>query len=134
MLYNIITNTIGNKLQYNSTVQYNNKLQYKPITTLVSTIINMNQPQIYVCPLPPEPPSSLPAHPTPLRCHRALDLSSLHQYREFPLAVYFTYGNVYVSMLLSRFISPFPFPGKCEGQGSLACCSTWGRKQSDTTE
>ena len=25
-------------------------------------------------------------------------------------------------------------PGAGEGQGSLACCSPWGRKESDTTE
>ena len=25
-------------------------------------------------------------------------------------------------------------PGVGEGQGGLACCSPWGRKQSDTTE
>ena len=25
-------------------------------------------------------------------------------------------------------------PGDGEGQGSLACCSAWGRKESDTTE
>ena len=25
-------------------------------------------------------------------------------------------------------------PGDGEGQGSLACCSPWGRKQSDTIE
>ena len=25
-------------------------------------------------------------------------------------------------------------PGRGEGQGSLACCSPWGRKESDTTE
>ena len=24
-------------------------------------------------------------------------------------------------------------PGDGEGQGSLACCSPWGRKESDTT-
>ena len=24
--------------------------------------------------------------------------------------------------------------GDCEGQGGLACCSPWGRKESDTTE
>ena len=24
--------------------------------------------------------------------------------------------------------------GDGEGQGSLVCCSTWGRKESDTTE
>ena len=25
-------------------------------------------------------------------------------------------------------------PGVCEGQGSLICCSPWGRKESVTTE
>ena len=25
-------------------------------------------------------------------------------------------------------------PGVGDGQGSLACCSSWGRKESDTTE
>ena len=25
-------------------------------------------------------------------------------------------------------------PGHGKGQGSLACCSPWGRKESDTTE
>ena len=25
-------------------------------------------------------------------------------------------------------------PGAGEGQGSLACCSPWGHKESDTTE
>ena len=25
-------------------------------------------------------------------------------------------------------------PGDGEGQGSLVCCSPWGRKESDTTE
>ena len=25
-------------------------------------------------------------------------------------------------------------PGACDGQRSLACCSPWGRKESDTTE
>ena len=27
-----------------------------------------------------------------------------------------------------------PTPGDGEGQGSLACCSPWGCKESDTTE
>ena len=37
----------------------------------------MSQPSVYMCPLPPEPPSHLPPHPTPLGGHRALSLSSL---------------------------------------------------------
>ena len=32
----------------------------------------MNQPQVYICPFPPETPSHLPPHPTPLGSHRAL--------------------------------------------------------------
>ena len=27
-----------------------------------------------------------------------------------------------------------PTPGESEGQGSLACCSPWGHKESDTSE
>ena len=52
------------------------------------------------------PTSHLPPHPAPLHCHRAPDLSSLHQNRKFPLVIYFTYGNVHVSVLFSQFI-PF---------------------------
>ena len=32
---------------------------------------SVNQPQVYTCPLPREPPSHLPPHPTSLGCHRA---------------------------------------------------------------
>ena len=58
--------------------------------------IHMNQPQVYVCPLSLESPSRLLPHPTPLGCHRAPIWIPW-----VPLAVYFTYGNVYVSPLLS---------------------------------
>ena len=52
---------------------------------------------------PPNPQ----AHPTPLGYHRApVELPVLHS--NFPLAVYFTYGNAYVSMLLSPFVPPSP--------------------------
>ena len=41
--------------------------------------INMNQPQAYTCPLPPEPPSHLPRHPTLLGSHRApIQLTNLN--------------------------------------------------------
>ena len=62
----------------------------------------------YICPLPLEPPSHLPPHPTPLGYHRALDLSSLHDRLNFNWLSNFTYGNVYVSMLLSQFFPPSP--------------------------
>ena len=60
--------------------------------------INMNQPQVYICPLPLEPPSHLPPIPS-------LQVVTEHQvelpvsYSKFPLAVCFTYGNEYVSMM-----------------------------------
>ena len=38
--------------------------------------INMNQLYVYICPLPLEPLSHLPPHPTPLGCHRAPGLIS----------------------------------------------------------
>ena len=28
----------------------------------------------------------------------------------------------------------YSFPGVGDGQGGLACCSSWGHKESDTTE
>ena len=37
----------------------------------------MNQPYVYICPLPLETPSHLPPHPTLLGCHIALGLSFL---------------------------------------------------------
>ena len=63
---------------------------------------------IYISPPSWGSPSYLPAHPTPLGCHRALALSSLHHNSKSPLAIYFTYGSVYVSMLLSQFTPPSP--------------------------
>ena len=47
------------------------------ILCLFLPYINMNQPQVYICPFPLEPPSHLPFHPKSLGCHKAPDLSSL---------------------------------------------------------
>ena len=60
--------------------------------------INMNQPLIYVCPLPVEPLSHFWLHPTPLGCHKALGLSSLCQTANLHWLSHFTFGNVYVSV------------------------------------
>ena len=68
-----------------------------------------------------EPPSHLPTHPKPLGCHRALDLSVLHHNSKFPQAIYFTYGSVYVSMLLSQFVPPSPL-SPCPQVYSLCLC------------
>ena len=39
--------------------------------------INRSQPQVYICPLPLEPPSHLPPHPNPSRLSQSTALSSL---------------------------------------------------------
>jgi len=49
----------------------------------------------------PEPPSPHPPHPLPLGCPGAPALSAL-------LVIYFTYGNVHVSVLFSHIIPPSP--------------------------
>jgi len=60
---------------------------------------------IYVYPLHLGPPS--PLHHS--RLSQSARLSSL-LYSNFPLAIYFTYGNVCFSMLLSQFLPPSPSP------------------------
>ena len=48
-----------------------------------------------------------PTHSTPLGWHR--DQAELFVlYSKFPLATYFTYGNIYVSMFLSQFVPSSP--------------------------
>ena len=56
----------------------------------------------------PEPPSHLPPHPIPQGRPSAPALSAL-SYAEPGLVIYFTYGNIHVSMLFSQ-ISPSPSP------------------------
>ena len=44
---------------------------------MVFAIININQPQVYMCQPKPEPPSQLPLNYIPLGCPRALALGAL---------------------------------------------------------
>ena len=68
----------------------------------------MNQSQVYLCTFPLEPPTHhLPPHPTLPGCHRALGWAPC-VHRQFPVAICFRYGNVYVSMPPSQFIPPSP--------------------------
>ena len=47
--------------------------------------------------------------PTPLGCHKEL-VELPESNSKFPLAIYFTYSDIYVSMLLPQFLSPSPSP------------------------
>ena len=52
------------------------------------------------------PPSSNSAHPTSLHHHKAPPVL----YNRFPLVIYFPHGSVYLSILLSWFVPPYPSP------------------------
>ena len=62
-----------------------------------------------MCPIS-EPRSQLPPQPIPLGCPRALTLGALASCIELALVIYFTYGNIHVSMLFSQIIPPLPSP------------------------
>ena len=72
--------------------------------------IDMNQPQVDVCLLPPEPPPISLLIP-PSRLSQSTGLSSLC-HSKFPLATCFTYDSIYVSMLFSQFV-PSLLPRLC---------------------
>ena len=59
----------------------------------------MNQPQVYICPLPPEPPSQVPVHPDSVSESRSVVSDSLQ-----PHGLY----------------SPWNSPGQNTGVGSLS--------------
>ena len=59
----------------------------------------------YICSFPLKPPSHLLAHHTPRVCRRhQIDLPML--YSNFPSSIYFTYGNLDISKLVSQFVPP----------------------------
>ena len=76
---------------------------------------NMNQLQVYIHPLPLEPPF------LPSRLSQSTELSSLVLYDSVPLAIYFTHGSIYMPMLLSQFIPPSPSPA-CIHNSILYIC------------
>ena len=72
--------------------------------------LNMNQPQIYICPLPLKlPPISLPIPPLQVDTEPLLEFPE--PYGKFPLALYFTHGNVSCHVTLSIDLAlPSPLP------------------------
>ena len=69
--------------------------------------ISMNQPQVYTCPLPLEPLSHLPPHPTVLVC-QSTGFELPASCSRFPLESYFPHGNVYMSALSVHPTLSFP--------------------------
>ena len=69
----------------------------------------MNQPWVYVCPhiLNP-PPTSLPL--CPFRLSKSTSFGCPASWIKLALVIYFTYGDVYVSVLFSQIIPPLPSP------------------------
>ena len=76
---------------------------------VVLPYIDMNQPWVYMCPPSqiPFPPHSL-SHPSGLSQYTGFECPVLCI--ELGLAIYFTYGNIHVSMLFSQIIPPLPSP------------------------
>ena len=77
----------------------------------------------YTCLLPLQTPSY--RHPIPplyVVTEHWVELPVL--YSSFPLAICFTYGSLYVSVLLSQFVPPSPYP-LCPQVHSLGLNSAW---------
>ena len=74
--------------------------------------ISMNQPQVYTCPLHPKPHSPLPPDPIPLGLSQSTSFGCPASSIELTLVIYFLYGNVYVSVLLSQIIPPSSSPAE----------------------
>ena len=84
--------------------------------------ISMGQPQVYTCPLPLEPPSHLPPHPTPLGGHSAPGWAPC-TLQQLPTGCPFhTWGCMcfLATLSLSRPLLPLGLPGGSDVKGS-AC-------------
>ena len=71
--------------------------------------IDMNQPWLYMC-----PPSRTPLLPPSPSHHFGLSQCTIFECPvpciELGLVIYFTYGNIHVSLLFSQIIPPLPSP------------------------
>ena len=69
---------------------------------------NINQPSVYIYPLPFKPPFQSPITSLKVIIEHGAELPVL--YSSFPLALYFTQSGLYMAVLLSQFIPPSPSP------------------------
>ena len=97
-------------------------LEYNCFTLLCSFLLHnkVNQLYVYIYPhiffllhLPP----TLPIPPLSVVTKHRADLPVL--WGCFPLAIYFTFGSVYMSMPLSHFVPAYPSPFQCPQVHSL---------------
>ena len=65
-------------------------------------------------------PPTLPIPPLEVVTEHQVDLPVLCGC--FPLAIYFTFGSVYMSVLLSHFVPASPSPSPCPQVHSLCLC------------
>ena len=68
------------------------------------------------------PSSNFPPHRHPSRLSYSTNFGFPALYSKFPLAIYFTYGNIYVSKLFSSIIPLSPFPKSKMSVSTLLPC------------
>ena len=106
-------------------IYFTSSLEYNCFTMLCQFLLynKVNQLSVYVYPHIPSLLSFPPTLPTPplqvVTKHQA-DLPVLCSC--FQLAIYFTLGSVYMSMLLSHFVPAYPSPSPCPQVHSLHLC------------
>ena len=97
-------------------------LKYNCFTMLCQFLLykKVNQLYAYIYPYIPSLlrlPPTLPIPPLQVVTKHQVDHPVLCSC--FPLAIYFTFGSVYMSMLLSHFIPAYPSPSPCPQVHSL---------------
>ena len=100
-------------------------LEYNCFTMMCQFLLynKVNQLYIYIYPHIPSLlrlPPTLPIPPFYVVTKHRADLPMLC--RCFPLAIYFTFGSVYMFMPLSHFVSAYPYPSLCLQVHSLCLC------------
>ena len=100
-------------------------LKYSCFTLLCQLLLynKVNHPYVYIYPHIPYLlclPPTLPIPPFQVVTKHQADLPVLCGC--FPLAIYFMFGSVYMSMPLSHFVSAYPSPSPCPQVHSLHLC------------
>ena len=97
-------------------------LEYNCFTMLCQFLLYNKVNQLYVCIYPHissllRLPPTLPIPPLQVVTKHGADIPVLCSC--FPLAICFTFGSIYMSVLLSHFIPAYPYPSTCPQVHSL---------------